>query len=127
MPTDFNQLVIRRVTEVQVDQRISLHLAALANNIQSIFTERVTIILYGSYARGENNEFSDIDLMVLTDMSDNEIVDVEDRVVDVAYDFELEKGIPVSVNVKNKAHFQYWKNTLPYYRNIAKEGIVLAG
>ncbi len=111
-----------------MEPKISAQLNNLAGRIQSIFEgKKATVILYGSYARGDNDEFSDIDLMVLTDMSDHEIVNVEDQVVDVAYDFELEKGIPVSVNVKNMKHFQYWKTTLPYYRNIDKEGIVLAG
>ena len=110
-----------------MDRVLALQLNDLAKNVQSIFREKATIILYGSYARGDNNESSDIDLMVLTDMSDQEIVNVEDQVTDVAYDFELENGIPVSVNVKNKDHFQYWKNTLPYYKNIDREGVVLAG
>ena len=32
------------------------------------------IILYGSYARGDYNTNSDIDIMLLTDLSDDEIV-----------------------------------------------------
>lgn len=110
-----------------MDRVLSSQLNDLARSVQTILRGKTTVILYGSYARGDNNESSDIDLMVLTDMSDHEIVDIEDRIADVAYDFELEKGIPVSVNVKNKAHFQYWKNTLPYYKNIDREGVVLAG
>ena len=31
------------------------------------------VILYGSYARGDFNEDSDIDIMILTDLMDNEM------------------------------------------------------
>lgn len=87
----------------------------------------VKVILYGSYARGEQSDFSDIDIMILTSMNENQILAVEDAVFDLAYDYELHYGIPISVNIKNEKHFSYWANALPYYRNIEKEGLVLAG
>ena len=100
----------------------------LINHLNVFFPQNTSqFILYGSYARGDNNEFSDIDLMILTDLSEAEIVSIEDSISDAAYEFELEKGVPVSVNIKNKEHFSYWAETLPYYKNIAKEGIVLVG
>lgn len=108
------------------DKRIMLN--RLTNDIRNILGKSVVdIILYGSYARGDYNSQSDIDLMILTDLSDEEIVKVEDDVVDIAYDYELEEKIPISINIKNIDHFKYWENTLPYYRNISEEGIVLAG
>ena len=101
--------------------------AELVNAIKSIFGGNTAqIILYGSYARGDNTQSSDIDLMVLTNLHDTEIAEMEDDIADTAFDYELKEGVPVSINVKNLDHFTYWKNTLPYYRNIAKEGIILA-
>lgn len=85
------------------------------------------IILYGSYARGDYSPQSDIDLMILTKMSDEEIVAIEDQVIDIAFDYELEQKVPISVNIKNIDHFEYWEHALPYYKNIVKEGVVLAG
>ncbi len=35
--------------------------------------------------------------------------------------------VTISVNIKNRAHFLYWSDNLPYYRNVKKKGIVLAG
>ena len=42
-----------------------------------------------------------------------------------AYDIELEYGVPISVNIKNEKHFKNWVNSLPYYSNIQKEGIII--
>ena len=47
-------------------------------------------------------------------------------IFDAAYDIELEYGVPISVNIKNEKHFKNWVNSLPYYSNIQKEGIIIA-
>lgn len=39
------------------------------------------IILYGSYARGDYRENSDIDLMILTTLTDNEIENIESKIL----------------------------------------------
>ena len=85
------------------------------------------IILYGSYARGDNQENSDMDIMILTTLTDNEIRAIENQVYDIAYDYELSDRVQISMNIKNEEHFNYWLGALPYYDNIRKEGIVLAG
>ena len=87
----------------------------------------VKAILYGSYARGDYRENSDIDIMILTTLSDYEIVEIEDEIFDVAYDYMLSDNVTISVNIKNSTHFLYWVDNLPYYKNVKKEGIVLAG
>ena len=43
------------------------------------------VILYGSYARGDNHDFSDVDLMILVKMSDSEIKRIENDVYDIAF------------------------------------------
>ena len=84
------------------------------------------MILYGSYARGDYGDNSDMDIMVLTELTDDRIIQIEDEIFDAAYDIELEYGVPISVNIKNEKHFKNWVNSLPYYSNIQKEGIIIA-
>ena len=85
------------------------------------------VILYGSYARGDFRENSDIDIMVLTTLTDDEIDKIETSVFDLAFEFQMEYGIDISVIVKNEEHFNYWLGALPFYDNVQKEGIVLNG
>lgn len=102
-------------------------LCEFRNKTKSIMGDSLKqMILYGSYARGDYGDNSDMDIMVLTELTDDRIIQIEDEIFDVAYDIELEYGVPISVNIKNEKHFKNWVNSLPYYSNIQKEGIIIA-
>lgn len=81
------------------------------------------VIVYGSYARGDYRSNSDVDVMILVKMMDEEIKNVAPIIYDLAYDIELEKELHISVVIKNEEHFEYWKDTLPFYRNVRSEGV----
>ena len=86
-----------------------------------------TVILYGSYARGDYTENSDIDIMVLTTLTDAEIEKIEAQIYDVAFDFLMDYGVDISVVIKNENQFNYWLGALPFYDNVQREGVVLNG
>jgi predicted nucleotidyltransferase len=84
------------------------------------------VILYGSYARGDQRENSDIDLMILTSLDDNdEIRRIEKALYDLSFEYEMEHLININVIVDNEKHFYDWVNDLPFYRNVEQEGVVL--
>ena len=83
------------------------------------------VILYGSYARGDYRENSDVDIMILTTLTDDEIKKIETSIFDLAFDFQMEYGMDISVIIKNEEHFVHWLGALPFYDNVEKEGIVL--
>ena len=85
------------------------------------------IILYGSYARGEQRENSDVDLMILTLYTDEEIRQIEDKIYDLAFEYEMKYFMDISVIVKNEEHFEYWLGALPFYDNVAREGVLIDG
>lgn len=83
----------------------------------------VKVILYGSYARGDYHENSDIDILVLTTMTEAEIREISNTVYDLAFELELQKGIHISIVIKNESQYEYWREVLPFYQNIKKEGL----
>ena len=85
------------------------------------------VILYGSCARGDNHEFSDVDVMILVRMTDAEIKRIENDIYDMAFDIEMETGIDISPIIKNEEQYEYWVDTLPFYRNVRDEGVVISG
>lgn len=85
------------------------------------------IILYGSYARGDFRENSDVDVMILVrGMSEEEIREVEEQLCDISFDIELEKGIHISAILKDEEQFVAWENTLPFYYNVRQEGVEIS-
>ncbi len=97
--------------------------------VNKILNKRVKkIILFGSYARGDFNTNSDIDIMILTDLSDDEIVEYRDKIWDYAYDIEYDNNFEFELSplVKNIDKFNYWLEALPFYMNVQKEGVVLS-
>ncbi len=85
------------------------------------------VILYGSYARGDYNNSSDIDIMILTDLSDNEIEKYKDEIWDYAYDIESDNNFDIQLSplVKNVDKYKQRIDIIPFYKNVEKEGVVL--
>ena len=83
------------------------------------------IILFGSYARGDADEESDVDLMILTDIPKDEIPSFRHYVSHVAAKLGLEYGPMVSPIMQNYDFFTQWTEALPFYRNIRTEGVSL--
>lgn len=79
-----------------------------------------------SYARGDYKSNSDVDVMLLVKMADEEIKKVASRIYDIAFDIELEKGLHISVVIKNEEQFEYWEDTLPFYKNVRREGVEIS-
>ena len=85
------------------------------------------VILYGSYARGDYTPDSDIDVMILLDISDMEIKNYRHQLSEMTYDFNMDYELDIKPIVKNEAHFNKWVLNYPFYANVSKEGVKLYG
>lgn len=85
------------------------------------------IILFGSYARGDFRQDSDIDIMILVDMTDLELKAYGQQLSYMTYDFNLENDLDIKPIAKSEAHFNMWVKNYPFYSNIRKEGVILYG
>ena len=87
------------------------------------------VIVYGSYARGDYNEGSDIDIMILTDLKEDEIAKYRDEIWDFTYDIECEYNFAIHLSpiLKNVDKYNTRINFIPFYKNMKKDGVVLNG
>lgn len=110
----------------KVPAKINRMIIEFVKGVNEILGKRAKkIILYGSYARGDYNKSSDIDIMILTDLSDDEMYDFFIKISDMAYDIELKNNVMFSPLIKNIDNFNYWREALPFYMNVQRDGIIL--
>lgn len=82
------------------------------------------IILFGSQARGEAKESSDIDLLILVPNEYcNQFNSIKSEIADLLYLLELESEILISPLILLQ---KMWNNiTTPFSLNVEKDGIIL--
>lgn len=103
-------------------------LSELAKSYRATYGNRLTrIVLYGSYARGDYRDDSDIDVAAIVKGPRRELQDELKKVWDVSHDLGLEYGIIVSPTVIPYDEYEKMKDDLPYYRNIELEGVTVSG
>ena len=85
-----------------------------------------TVILYGSYSRGDYDDESDIDIMVRIFCPIEALEDYSQYFNRLSSRLSLENDITVSVLLRDSETFNKYKNVLPFYTNVEKEGIKIA-
>ena len=86
----------------------------------------VKVILYGSYSRGDYEKDSDIDIVAIVNGNRELLQKQLVRVWDASSDLELEYETIVSPTVIPYEEYMKYKNDLPYYRNIDREGVEIS-
>jgi predicted nucleotidyltransferase len=99
------------------------HILQLIKNSVTATAPDATLILYGSYARGDHSENSDIDLLILINKDKRSHAD-KDRVTYPLYDIEFKTGTIISPKVYTKVGWANHRVT-PFYENVKREGRVL--
>jgi len=79
--------------------------------------------LYGSFARGDADEESDIDVAVI--LSAALSPDIMERFIAFNAELDLKYNKVFSIIDINRDDIQKWGTIVPFYKNINREGIVL--
>ena len=87
----------------------------------------VEVVLYGSCARGDYTEDSDIDIVLLTKVNRLEAKKYEDDLASIATEMAMKHFAIVNFVCLPFDEFEEKKTWYPYFMNIAEEGEVLYG
>jgi len=83
------------------------------------------VILYGSYARGDWDDESDVDVAALVDCPRETVHETFEQLGEISSELSLAYGITVSPTAIPLDDFLRYQDALPYYRNIRSEGVQL--
>lgn len=82
-----------------------------------------SLILYGSYARGDYDEESDVDFAVLANIKDTELVKYRKPIYEIASRASLKNDVEVSISLMDVPTVMKLLDAVPYYQNVMREGI----
>lgn len=96
----------------------------LISGLTEIFQDKISrIILFGSVARNEATEESDVDIaIIITNEIDEE---TKDKFINWAAELDIRFNQVFSIVDIPEERMKKWGKILPFYKNIEEEGIVL--
>ena len=110
-------------SSAQLDQLLK----ETARGLKEIFGDALdSVILYGSYARGEQTAESDVDVMAKLNLSAEAISSYRRRVSALASELGLRYDVLLSVKLQEKEKFDRYFHVLPFYQNVARDGVVIS-
>lgn len=107
---------------MKMEKKVEELLKKVNSKLINKFKEKLDkIILFGSYARGDYDSESDIDILVL--IEDDELKKYNEDIIDFEIDLTLKYGILPSIILRNTSYFNENKDIVPFYREAANEGV----
>jgi len=105
---------------------INAILNTFTHGICELFGDRlISVILFGSYARGDFDDDSDIDVMILVDIPREELYKYRRQITRIANMADWDYTTLLSPTITNADEFAKYKNALPFFRNVDTQGVLL--
>lgn len=102
-------------------------LQIMADAYRSVYGKDVDrIILYGSYARGDNSADSDVDIVAIVHGDREYLQEKLKEIWDTSAELELEYETIISPTVIPYEEYKRYQNDIPYYCNIEQEGVEIS-
>ena len=95
----------------------------VAGLLKIVDEQLVSVILYGSVARGTASSESDVDVALLIKGSLSSVTENElsDFIVDMNLKYDKVSSV-IDIDIDN---YEKWKAVAPFYKNVKQDGIVL--
>ena len=107
------------------DNKLNMITSSAAKQAKILLNEKLdAVILYGSYARGDHDDESDVDILLLINGSDTSVREYRNPIADISSALSLENDITVSILPCSTETFNKYKNSMPFLKNILKNNLL---
>lgn len=108
-------------------EKIKLVTKQFALEVKKLYGDSLRdIILYGSCARGDFEKDSDIDIMVLLDIPQEQIGKARKKLLDISDRLDLDNDVVLSPVIQNYRLYKQYMPVSVFYQNVQKEGVRIA-
>lgn len=80
-------------------------------------------VIYGSFARGEMQEESDIDIAIFTERKAQDFYILINKISELTFEYNVRYEIILSPVFQNIDDYRRMLHVVPYYQNIQREGV----
>lgn len=108
------------MTLKEVTYLVHIYLSEVKKILKDDF---LSATLYGSYARGDFNGDSDIDIAIFTNCPPKEYYSLFEQIAEITFEVNAKYDVLISPIFLNIQVYQENLDILPFYQNIEKEGI----
>jgi len=110
------------------DKELLKILLDVKHEIRQLFGNKLRrLILFGSYARNEQDPESDIDIMIVVDESEDGLRKYRYLIADIMGELTIKYGKLISLSEVTYNRFIDFLEVLPFYKRINQEGIKIYG
>ena len=109
-----------------VDKKLNNILSEVVKDVKNLYGEKLKeIVLYGSYSRGQNDDESDIDLLILIDIDESELKCYDKKLNNIISDIGYRHMKVLSLIDISYEKFNHWVDVVPFYKTVKNEGIIV--
>jgi predicted nucleotidyltransferase len=106
-----------------LEAKIEKLLDEVEKELKTLFGKKLNnIILFGSYAKGDYDDKSDIDILALID-EDEDLIKYDKEILRINVDLSIEHDVDLSIIIAGNTDFILNQAVIPLYKNIDREGI----
>jgi len=104
--------------------QINALMSSFVAECRVLFGDKLSdVLLFGSYARGDYCDDSDIDVIVILDMKNDEIRKYLDDICHITSELEFEYNICIMPVLQSKNEYETHCETYGFFKNVREQGV----